>query len=171
VREFKLYKCDGKLLKGFSPRNNSISFGVKKKKKFFWGSVGNGLGMSITHPGSHLPEPGPDPKTGYLSHLLSYLLGLPCQPRVRTRKSPYVPFKAVLGTKQVRITQIGIISPDPSPALRLSNFWGATNLTGPSHVCYLPHPLDLLCSSSHAAHLSEWPALQLPTPAFIPLCT
>lgn len=32
VREFKLYKCDGKLLKGFSPRNNSISFGVKKKK-------------------------------------------------------------------------------------------------------------------------------------------
>ena len=148
--------------------------------------MGNGLGMSITHPGSHLPgsgplqvtypgshipEPGPDPKTGYLSHLPSYLSGLPCQPRVRRRKSPYVSFKAVLGTKQVRITQIGIISPDPLPALRLSNFWGATNLTGPSHVCYLPHPLDLLCFSSHAAHLSEWPALQLPTPAFIPLCT
>ena len=33
VREFKLYKCDGKLLKGFSLRNNNMSFGKKKKKK------------------------------------------------------------------------------------------------------------------------------------------
>lgn len=79
--------------------------------------MGNRLGMSITYPGPHIPEPGPDPKTGYLSHLPSYLWGLPYQPRVRTRKSPYVSFKAVLGTKQVRITQISIIGPDPSPAL------------------------------------------------------
>ena len=61
MREFKLYKGKGKLLKGFNQRNDSISFGKKKKKKkeLFWDSVGNGLGMSITHPGSHLPESGP----------------------------------------------------------------------------------------------------------------
>lgn len=33
VREFKLNKSNGKLLKGFSQRNDSISF--DKKKKFF----------------------------------------------------------------------------------------------------------------------------------------
>jgi len=44
VREFKLYKCDGKLLKGFSPRNNSISFGVKKKKKILLGQCGKRIG-------------------------------------------------------------------------------------------------------------------------------
>ena len=31
VREFKLYKSNGKFLKGFSQRNNSISFDLKKK--------------------------------------------------------------------------------------------------------------------------------------------
>ena len=39
VREFKLYKGKGKLLKGFNQRNDSISFGKKKKKKNSSGAV------------------------------------------------------------------------------------------------------------------------------------